>query len=206
VEGEPYGSLLRAMGGRFFPTILYLDESGDRVAEHAVDRPRTTEAFLESLGELRRLRELSAKEERSKAEEVERLLLEIRLLRVDHDEAAERRAAIGDVPEAEKLTGPLANLEASGIMEPRPRTRADAELVGEELRDMAKAGRIPTDERLLRGFWGYQIAWAIGAEHAEGLRTALDGYRQVAGDDERTKRRIAEWEAALEKMERDAGK
>ncbi|MHC4859516.1 MAG: hypothetical protein ACYTDY_05430 [Planctomycetota bacterium] len=204
IPGEEYDSLLHALGGSVFPTLLFLDAEGGVLGEHRW--PRTVESFRESHSAVRRLLAIEAKEKPSRAERVEKLVLLGRLRRLDFDGAKAMLDRLGELSgeQAKRVGEVLANLEAEEIMSPRPATPEQAREVGGELRKMTKAGRIPTDPLLLRRFWGYQLVSAEADRDAEAFAAALEGLRKVLGDDERSKRRLESLERTLEKLRREA--
>ena len=72
--------------------------------------------------------------------------------------------------------------------------------VGGDLREMAKAGRIPTNERTATGFWFYQFHWAVANEDVEVAENCLAALKKLARQNPRFQRTIPRLEQALKTL------
>ena len=164
IEGRAHDDLLSEKGGRGFPTLMFLDASGESLGEH--QGPRTVEGLEKSLGSVQK----KAKEFatlRSKAEGGDRTA-KAKLLVLELENGA---VPLGDATKAVEELGSLsgllkkqiaAGLAAAEYREVLEQTKGQADAAvaaGEKFAAMAKADRIPEVARAPK-YWPYFLEYA----------------------------------------------
>lgn len=164
IEGRAYDDLLSEKGGRGFPTLMFLEASGESLGEH--QGPRTVEGLTKTLGSVQK----KAKEFatlRSKAEGGDRTA-KAKLLVLELDNGA---VSLGDatkaVEELGSFSGALKKQIAAGLAAAEYREvlvemkgKPDAAVAaGEKFSAMAKADRIPEVARAPK-YWPYFLEYA----------------------------------------------
>ena len=140
VDGEPYSSLLNQKGGRGFPYLVFMDETGDVLATPA---GRSVDGFNETFEVLDDWRTMKAKFEAGDEKvATDLLLIELQLGQIEFPEAKTRREALQKVSrrEARTLDEGLTNIELRYIL----KESKDPLAAAPKLREMNDAGRIPT--------------------------------------------------------------
>lgn len=164
IEGRAHDDLLGEKGGRGFPTLMFLDASGESLGEH--QGPRTVAGLEKSLGSVQK----KAKEFatlRSKAEGGDRTA-KTKLLVLELENGA---VSLGDatkaVEELGSLSGALKKHVAAGLAAAEYREALDqvkgmpdaAVVAGGKFAAMAKADRIPEVARAPK-YWPYFLEFA----------------------------------------------
>ncbi|MEM7202989.1 MAG: hypothetical protein AAF628_22205 [Planctomycetota bacterium] len=174
------------MGGRGFPTILYLDSEGE-----IIGRPsdRSIPAFRAMAGSLTEVAELAAKENRTQEEEVRYFEARITLGRLKLEEAKEIAAALPKQPAeaAARITAALNNLEIQSQLD-AVTSQKEAEAAGAVFAAMAKEGRTPSGGGLTAArFWLIIIEHARAAEDVAMFERAFTEVKTALGEEDRYK-------------------
>jgi hypothetical protein len=203
IPDHPYDGLLRATGGKFFPTLLFMDGMGKVVGWVDIFDGLTVEKFRAAHSNTKRRLALLDKEKPTAAEKTELFLLDAKLLMMDYDAAKERVADLGKLEgdAAKRVAEVMVNFEAEDHMNPRPRGMEAVKEVGEAFYKMAKAGRIPTKSGLAGGFWSYMFAWADAEKNVEAMKYVVGEYGKLAETDERAKRMLGRMKERLKAAE-----
>ncbi len=198
IEGRPYDDLLGEKGGRGFPSLMFLDASGELLGEH--QGPRTVEGLTKSLASVqKKAKELAAL--RAKAEGGDRTA-KLRLLIMDLDNGAVTFADAGPLVEElgsvsgalkKQLEAGLAAAEYRQVLE-QVKGQPDAVVAaGSKFSEMAKGDRIPELVRAPK-YWPYLLEHAAAegdlnlfdkaqkrylAEVAEAYGRGSPAFRQV---------------------------
>ncbi len=72
--------------------------------------------------------------------------------------------------------------------------------VGKTFLEWSKAGKVPAEKSVRQTFWYYALMSAESARDADGLETALGKFSEVAGDDPRTAKFIADKKEKLKEL------
>jgi hypothetical protein len=203
IPDHPYDDLLRANGGKFFPSLLFMDGMGKVVGWVDIFDGLTVEKFRAARTNTKRRMALAGKEKPTAAEKTELFLLDAKLLMIDYDAAKERVADLGKLEgdAAKKVAAVMVNFEVEDHMNPRPRGMEAVKEVGEAFYKMAKAGRVPTKSGLLGGFWSYMFAWADSEKNVEAMKYVVAEYGKLAEENERTKRMLGRMKDRLKAVE-----
>jgi hypothetical protein len=206
IPDEPNEGLFRAVGARGFPTIKYMDAEGDVIGGH--QGPRTVEGFQASLNDVKTLVALRAKENPTPADRARILISEIGLGLKDYDEAKQARAALGEIPpdETKKLDAVFVDLEVKDLMNPPPRSREAVVEIGGKFREMAKAGKVPSELFTAYRFWAFQLEWAGANKDVAVAEAAVGALKKLAEQNDQMKRMVPRLEQVLEKIKAEAGK
>lgn len=140
MDDEPYPRLLGQKGGRGFPHVVWMDETGKVLA---TERERSVKGFNATFEVLDGWRTMKAKFEAGDQSVAGDLLVaELNLGQIDFPEAAERRQALQGLSrrEARDLDELLAASESGHIL----KTSRDLQEAGPKLLKMKEAERIPT--------------------------------------------------------------
>jgi hypothetical protein len=191
---EPYPSLLAAVGGNGYPTIVFLDGEGKVLGEQLGDR--TVPRFGATLAKIRRLAKLTKKEP------VEAFVLKCDLGLYDLVDAEAAAKGLGKLGEkdAARVKGTLATVEYFHHLSTPPESRAEIGIAGKAFAEMAKEGRIPSDATVHERFWGFQIFYAQDAEDADAFERALPPIEKLWKGDAKKLKRLAQLRRQLEIM------
>jgi hypothetical protein len=203
VPGDKYQSLLHAVGGKGFPTLVFMDGMGKVVGEVDVLEGPTVALFKAVHANVKRRLALLEKEKLTDADRVEMFLLDYELGFLEIDAAKERRESLPKLDEAaaKKVAAVMANLEVADHLNPRPRGAEAARETGKAFHAMAKAGRIPTKKSLVGAFWTYMFAWAQGAKDVKAAKMIVGEVKKLAETDPQWKSILARCEKQLAAME-----
>lgn len=203
VPGDKYQSLLHAVGGKGFPTLVFMDGMGKVVGEVDVGEGPTVALFRTVHANVKKRLELLEKEKLTEGETVQMFLLDYELGFLDFDAAKERRASLPKLDGAapREVAAVMTNLEVADRLNPRPRGAEAVREVGEAFYKMAKAGRVPTKKSLVRAFWTYMFAWAQGAKDVKAAKMIVGEVRKLAEKDPQWKSTLERYEKQLKAME-----
>ena len=181
---EPYESLLGAVGGNGFPTIVFLDAKGEVIGEHLGER--TVERFTETLGKIRKLAKLD------EDEKLENFVLRCELGLYDLVDAEAAAKKLGELPKKDAATvkATLATVEYYYHLRTPPESEDEIVLAGKEFADMARDGRIPADATVHERFWGFQITYARAEVDVAAFERALKAIEELWKGDARKLRRL----------------
>ena len=157
VEGDKDQDLLQKMGGRGFPTLLWLDAGGEKIAEQG---DRTVDGFRKTGQALVTIKKLE-QADRSAQDEIEYFLARLALGQLELEEAkktADSLQATGAA--AERVDAALLALEIKEKIDSVSSREAAAE-AGKHFAEMVKAGRVPTTKGLATAQF-----WMMVSEHA----------------------------------------
>ncbi|MBI3272083.1 MAG: hypothetical protein HYZ53_24020 [Planctomycetes bacterium] len=206
VKGEPYPDLLHEKGGTGFPYLVFMDAEGNVLSKH--NGPRTVAGFEAGLQRVQSLLDARKKAESGdKGAKIEVALLEGELGRIGADDAQARVKELGPLSKEQqaRLDALLTNGEVSKALEGVQRDRAKALAAGEKFAAMKKAGRMPTDERLLRPFWMALLDYAESKRDVALFEEAFTVLKGMLGENPMAKKVIEGWSERLRKLQ-DAGK
>lgn len=182
VEGDKDQDLLSKMGGRGFPTLLWLDAEGDKLASQG---DRTVAGFRKTGSALIALQNLE-KADRTEEQEVEYFLARIALGQMDFaaaKEAAKKLKANDEL--AAQIDAALLNLEIEEKLK-AVRTRDEAAETGKEFAEMVKAGRAPTAKGINTAqFWMMVSEHAYDESDAKLFEQCVNQVKAALGDNKR---------------------
>jgi len=203
VPEDPYQDLLRAIGGKYYPTLVFMDGMGKVVGKVDIFDELTVPKFRAAHEKTKRRLALIGKEEPGDAERIELFLLDGALGMLEFDEAKERAGKLGKLEgdAAKEVAAVVTNLEVADHLDPRPSGLDAVKEVGRAFHEMAKAGRVPTTSRLLGGFWTYMFAWAEAEKDVEAARWIVGEVRKLARTDESAKGYLKRMEERLKALQ-----
>ncbi len=203
IPDHPYDSLLKAVGGKYFPTLLFMDGLGKVVGRVDIFDELTVEKFRAAHTNTKKRLALLDREEPTAAERTQLFLLDAQLGMLDIDAAKERAADLGKLEgeAAKQVAQVLTNFEVEDHMTPRPRGAEAVKEVGKAFLAMAKEGRTPSKSGLAVGFWSYMFGGADMEKDVEAMKWIVTGFRKVVGDDAQKKRMLAGMERKLKAAE-----
>ena len=203
IPDHPYDDLLRAAGGKYYPTVLFMDGMGKVVGRVDIFAGLTVAKFRAAHTNTKKRLALLDKEKPSAAEQTELFLLDAGLGMMDFDAAKERVEKLGKLEGdvASKVAAVMVDFEVEDHMNPRPRGLQAVKEVGAAFYKMAKAGRIPTKSGLTGGFWSYMFAWADAEKNVEAMRYIVAEYGKLAATDQRAKPILARMKKKLKAAE-----
>ena len=182
VEGDKDQDLLSKMGGRGFPTLLWLDAEGEQLASQG---DRTVAGFRKTGDALIALQKLE-KADRTEEQEVEYFLARVALGQMDlaaAKEAAKKLKANDEL--AAQIDAALLNLEIEDTMK-NVRTRDDAAAAGKAFAKMVKDGRAPTDKGVNTAqFWMMVSEHAYDESDAKLFEQCVTQIKAALGDNKR---------------------
>jgi hypothetical protein len=203
IPDDGYQSLMHAVGGKGFPTLVFMDGMGKVVGEVDVLEGTTVAHFKTVLANAKRRLLLLDKEKLTDTETVEMFVLDFELGFLEYDDAKERKANLPKLEgeSAKRVAAVMANLQTADHLVPRPRGLKAIREVGGEFHEMAKAGRVPTKKSLLAAFWTYMFAWAEGAKDVKAAKMIVGEVMKLAEKDPQWKSTAARLEKQLAAME-----
>ncbi|MGE0709013.1 MAG: hypothetical protein AB7N76_23355 [Planctomycetota bacterium] len=183
IAGAPtrFPELLEELGGRSEPHLALIEPDGSPLG---VPHEPSLAALRETLGRARRFRLLRAQEERSPAEEVEQLLLEIDFERLSVEGARRRAARLEPTPaqrgSIEQAIEALNRRQTDReVQELEEHNRGRADLLGRlgpRLWELWREGRRPGDPAAARLFWSNLMLWGIAQRRRRVAEVGLLGY------------------------------
>ena len=199
IEGRENDGMLRDYGGRGFPTLLYLDADGKKLAEPAgrsVDAFRTTATALTARAKLQK--RIAAGE---KGLEAELLVAELELGSVSFTEAKERLAKIEKIDEklSKRLDQLLIDAEVRHLYEGASRDREKRAAADQRFAEMAKEGKVPTG-MFESFFWSRVEMAAREAKDVELYEKTVAALNKLHSDNPRAKRYLETLAKRLEEM------
>jgi hypothetical protein len=184
VEGRKGEGLFGEYGGTGFPTLMYLDASGKKLADQNV---RSVEGFRKtatSLTAMTNLRARIAKGEKGLGPEL--LIAELNLGQVEFADAKKRFASFKKMKPAVKkqIAALLVDAEVDSLFKSAGSDREKFEALGEVFAKMVKDGRVPTGNSATM-FWSSVMGYAEGKADAGLYEKAYNFLYQKYGSDER---------------------
>ena len=202
LEGREGDDLLGKKGGTGFPYVVAMDAEGRVLSRLA---QRTVEGFETMLTAARESLASRANPEITTAERIEFLVFDLSVGNVDVAAARESMAAMKDLTDAQRKTvgGAIANGETRAILSGIKGSEEIPE-AGRAYHEMAKAGRVPTDPRLVRYFWFFQLGYAETLGDVEIFKSALEKIREQVATHPQKDRIMAPLEKRLADLEAKA--
>ncbi|HBP17504.1 MAG TPA: hypothetical protein DEA08_06895 [Planctomycetes bacterium] len=216
IKGRKHDGLLTKKGGRGFPHLVFMDEQGEVITKPAGRSVKAFEKGAQQVGSFMKLRN---KADKSDAEKVELLTLEIGFGTVSADEARKRakelEGSLDDAAKA-KLAEGMKVLEArdfekeikAALPKKRPASQEEAKAVltklGEKFWADYQAGKRPTNNPQGPGQTFYQVMVQYGMQTKqagparagyEGLEKIFGGFKQARPQLDRLKKQVEELEA-----------
>lgn len=183
---------------RGYPTIVFMDPSGDEVGRTGYQRggPAVwTKSADEILATGRDYLALKNKQNPTAAEQAKLLEAELEMGKVGYAEAKERRAALEGLSaeQAAKLDAELVNLEVMDILDRAPNeppAGADVKAwqqeqrvaLGKQFHAMLQQGRTPTGEEAYQPFYILIMDYAVEAKDPASFEAALGKMRERFGE------------------------
>ena len=199
----PYPDLLKEKGGTGFPSLFWMDADGNVLARQG---ERSVEGFTKTLKNLKAHADLKAKAAKGdRAATVDLLVSEIELGKLDFDAASKQAKGLGELTNEQKarIDGLLLGLEVSKLASARtPDARAAA---SKQMLGMMKEGRIPTGNAA-RLFYSMVLTAAEAEKDAKAFEQAMEGIKQLVGDDARAKPMLDSMQKRLDKLKGDGDK
>ena len=175
VEGEPYPNLLKEKGGRGFPTLVFMDATGEVLHQQAWTK-RSVAAFHKSHRALDTLARLAGKAEQGD-ESVKKAIFfaKLELDRYGFKEAKAKMENLSFSGEQEtSLQTALVQLEFD---EAYKSAGADRKALTKKILEMHKAGRIPQGRHSVRTFWNTLLSHAQAEKDVKLYEEALPKYK-----------------------------
>lgn len=207
IEGRKHDGLLSEIGGRAFPHMVWLDASGEVIAQQG---SQSVKGFEKTLGMLTRRADLTAKAAAGDAgAKVDLALLEGQLGNLDFEEVEEQLDGVELSPDQKKTLGMLqADATVNEHILILRRTRGDKDALADaraDLLELYKKGVYPD-----RNSWGF---WQILRGHAEETKDVklmtdcvANLKKILAGvDSPRAKKFVTDLEAKLAEMKAASG-
>jgi hypothetical protein len=195
VEEDKYQELFEAKGGDGFPYMLYMDAGGDVIAK--MDRPYDIDAFTTALGKASTYLAVVKKAEGGdKAASLEVLITKLETGGIKAEEAKKKLKELPK-PSAEqlpRLNGALANAEVKDIV------TEQQEATAKKFIEMIKAKRVPTDKEVGETFYMTVLNYAEKQKDAASFEEALNGLKEMFGDNPQAKGFFDAKEKTLKKM------
>jgi hypothetical protein len=184
VEGRKGEGLFGEYGGTGFPTLMYLDASGKKLADQ---NDRSVAGFRKtatSLSAMTDLRARIAKGEKGLGPKL--LIAELNLGQVDFAEAQKRFKSFKKIkPEAKKkIAALLLDAEVANLINSAGRDREKYMALGKTFAKMVKAGRVPTGNSATQ-FWSSIMTYAEEKSDAGLYEKAYNFLYEKFGSDER---------------------
>lgn len=184
VEGRKDEGLFGEYGGRGFPTLMFLDASGKKLADQndrSVDGFRKTATSLTAMTDLRAR---IAKGEKGLGPKL--LIAELNLGQVDFAEAQKRFKSFKKMKPAVKkqIAAMLVDSEVDSLFKSAGQDREKYEALGKVFAKMVKDGRIPTGSSATM-FWSGVMEFAKGEKDVGLYEKAYNWLFAKYGGDER---------------------
>lgn len=203
IEDHPYDKLLSEKGGTGFPTLMFLDAKGRKLAVHR--GPRTPGGFEKSLeGEVSEFKELIDDVEGGNTRKAGELFLrQLALEWFTFEEAQKRYEELGKVSSKEKkaIEALLVDTEIRTHAKAAGRDEEKRRAAGAHFAEMWDAKRLPTGEARQYEFW------SMIADHAEAkgdkklFKNALKQFKKSsAGKNPRYRRVLERLEERLDNL------
>jgi len=199
IEGDADDGLLGKKGGGGWPYVVAMDGKG-RVLSKL--KARSVEGFEGMLEEARASLEKRKNPDLSTDEKIALLEFDISVGNVDAAGAKEALAGMKDISDEQRarVNGAIANGEVQAILS-TIKGKPDFPEAGKKLYELAKAGRVPTNERLARTFWFLQIEYAESSENVELFRSALEEFEKSLAGHPRKDQVLAQFQKRLSALE-----
>ena len=170
-----------------YPTIVFMDAEGNEVGRtgYKAGGPAVWIAAAdEFLGRARTYRDLSAKAERTPAEEAELLSIEIAMGKLDLAAAKDRLAGLKGLSaeQVRRVEAALTDLEVTELVKKNPpRGPADMAALGAKFAALFAAGRVPTSQEAAGPFFVGLAEHAYAQKDARLLEAAIEGVKERFG-------------------------
>ncbi|MEZ6188839.1 MAG: thioredoxin family protein [Planctomycetota bacterium] len=214
IEGRKHDDLLTQKGGKGFPHLVIMDAEGGVLKEV---EDRSVESFRAAIEDAKAYQTLAAKADRTPAEDLQLLELDVALGRVKGDEALARLETLEgvDAGEAEALRAEIEHkaFDATvlGILEAAPQPTNEAEQkaaikqIGEQFWAHHQEGKRPSDDMLKTPFFSLIMQYGINEGLAGAARAGYDGLFALHGDNPRAKAQFDTFREQVEAVEAKAG-
>ncbi len=188
------------MGGRSFPTLLWLAADGTKLAEQG---DRSVDGFRATGQALVKLQQLGDKKDRTAAEDVEYFLARVDLGQLDFAKAKEEAAGLKAYGEMQKrIDAALLDLEIGDVMS-GVRSQEQAIEAGKTFAGMIEAGRMPTKKGIPTAqFWMMTSEHAKDSEDAELFERCLNGVKDALDNDKRYQRVFDNLQKQLDELKK----
>lgn len=211
--------MLTKKGGNGFPYLVFMDAEGNVLCEPAGRGVKDFESGEQKVGAFL---ELKAKPDKSDAEQVELLILEIEFGTAKPEDARKRAKELEpklDAATKKKLAEGLAVLEKRAydkevqelFAKHRPRSREEAQKVvaqlGPKLWEDHQAGKRPTDDPQGAGQLVYQVLLQYGLENkvAPAARAGYAGLEKLYGRYPQARAKLDQVKKQVEALEAEGG-
>lgn len=203
IEGHPYDGLLREKGFGGFPSLAFMDASGNVIANQG---DRSVKGFRETHAAVKSFQDLQARVAKGeKGLEFELFVAEWNLGTLDFDKAKARVEGMSKLSEEQRKQAKQIVQDAeviqvsSGV---RDETAADA--AGKRFHEMFAAGYRPGPRAEAR-FWGMLANWADKNEKVDSLEQAVAWMSKTYADNERMAERLKTLNARVAELKSKAG-
>ena len=181
LPGARHQGLLRRVGGRGFPHIVFLDAKG-RVLATQDGEERSVKGFERTLGIIERMRASAAKAEDSEVARVEVALCKIELGETKNPVVARSRLEEAGNPSAEqkpRIARALDEVEVAYLMR-RSKRKKSAARVGPVFAAMLKKQHVPHNKARARFFWKKLGVWAQAQDDNALIQRAKTELKKLA--------------------------
>ncbi len=175
VEGEPYPNLLREKGYRGFPTLVFMDATGEVLHKQAWTK-RSVAAFRKTHRALDTLARLAGKAK--EGDESVKKAIFFAKLDLDRYGFKEAKAKMENLSFSdEQKTSLQTALVELQFDEAYKSAGADRKALTKKILEMHKAGRIPQGRHSVRTFWSTLLNHAQAEKEAKLYEEALPKYK-----------------------------
>lgn len=206
VESDPYQTLLQEKGGRGFPYLVFMDAEGKVIAEH--NGARDVEGFKKRGEQVRSFVALKKKVEGGDASaRVDYLVASLGMGPMSAEELEKRLKECGELSKEQKakLDPLLLNNEVRCMLETAQDEEGAMELAPKFV-EMKKAGRIPTGDDEMVGFWLVLLNYGEQQKDVPLFEESLKALREKLKDNPRATKFLDSKEEALKAMKEPGGK
>jgi hypothetical protein len=200
VDGAKYPHLLQKKGGRGFPYLVVMDAEGNVISK--VKGARTVENFQKAVDAGNRYQTLSAKKDRTPAEDMEFFKLQWGMGNLTPEQAHARIDAMKGLTDAQKADL-LIPVEIKEHL-PKSRDPAAAQAAGKYYAQMYKEGRKPKTEADMQPYYILMLSYAEAQKDVKLFETALGELKKEFGSNPNATRFFAFQEKRLEKLKQAA--
>ncbi|HBF23270.1 MAG TPA: hypothetical protein DDW23_05570 [Planctomycetes bacterium] len=211
IPGNTTDAIFRNYGGTGFPTLLFLDADGGKLAKVA-GADRSVEGFKkteEQIAELLELRTAAAKGD--KGADVDLLLMELERGLLSFELAKEKRGSLVTPKKSNaefedkvaRIDGHLFEFEITTLVRSAGPATEKRKQVAATLYEMAKNGRFPA--KFNYSFWTPVMEEAKSQGDATIFEKGLNAFREQYGDHPRFESRFKKMEADLQALQSGSG-
>lgn len=203
VEGDKDQGLLREVGGRVFPHLVFLDADGEVFCTVPADEgERVVSRFVELRGQAEAARALEARfRAGEKAVAQELLMTRYSLNAISFQHATELAGEIhADAEQRKQIDQVLLQIEVQELYD-SARQVSESAVVGRRFGEMWKQGRVPTGAPA-RNFFSMILTAKDVDGDVDGFSKALDAYRDVVKGLSRADVVVKSYEAQLARLKK----